>query len=121
MDQCADGAKDIFDKMNEAIHAFSQKSLSGVITGAEKMYEAIKEFPTEFSDCKAIKNQLVDLEAWIKKFAHPLTMAGVISKNMLFHAKTVYGDLSGGITAWNSKDFKNSGDKFGDALHVLTQ
>ncbi|CDW85994.1 UNKNOWN [Stylonychia lemnae] len=121
MDQCQSGAFNIFDKLNSAIHDFSQKSLSGVIEGCEDLYAAIKDLPTELQTCEQIKDQLVLLEAWIKKFEHPIDMSLTISKNFFWNAGAVYGDIESGMSSWNTQQFKASGQKFGETLYVLTK
>ena len=62
MDQCQSGAGDLFNKLNDAIHDFSQKSLSGVIQGVQDLYNVIQAIPAEFQTCEAIKPQLALLE-----------------------------------------------------------
>ncbi|CDW90776.1 UNKNOWN [Stylonychia lemnae] len=120
IEQCQSGAADLFTQFDNAIHDFSSMSISGVTTGCKHLYDAIKQIPSEFSTCKAISGNLASVTAWIKKFANPAVMAAKISKNMIFHAIGVYKDAKSGISSWNSKDFKTSGQNFGHILQVLT-
>ena len=106
---------------NDAIHAFAQGTISGVIEGMTLMYKVLKALPQEFSDCTAISDELSALGTWLAKFLSPTTLIATITKNMVFHSAHVFSDLSAAIDAWNKADFYNTGLKIGDALYVLTE
>ena len=121
IEQCAVGASGIIDSLSEAIHAFAQHDVSGVIQGMTILYNAMSQVPQEFSDCTAIAPELAALEAWLSKFLSPVSLGMTIAKNMIFHSKAVFSDITEAIADWNASDYYNTGVKFGDGMKIITQ
>jgi len=55
------------------------------------------------------------------KFKNPVVMVKTISKNFLWNAKEVFGDVEDGMKDWNTQEFRPAGKMFGQVLYVLTQ
>ena len=121
IETCAVGASGIIESLDNAIHAFAQHNVEGVIEGMKILYTAMQQVPQEFSDCTAIAPELGALTEWLKKFLSPIALGGTIAKNMIFHSSEVFHDITDGIAAWNAADFYNTGLKLGDGMRILTQ
>mmetsp|Transcript_12040 Transcript_12040/g.10641 ORF Transcript_12040/g.10641 Transcript_12040/m.10641 type:complete len:326 (+) Transcript_12040:40-1017(+) len=116
---CLQDGEEIVKDIELAIKEFSQGGTTHIVKGLFFIGEALEELPKEFEACEEAEGLLVDFEKIIAEFKNPTELAVHVGKEVLWHGKNIYSDISEAETHFNAGEFEPAGENIGDIVRIL--
>ena len=116
---CLDDGEEIFDDVEKAIKEFEQGGVTHIVQGLFYIGQALEELPKEFQGCQEAEGLFDDFEKIVEEFKNPQELIVHITKEVIWHGKTITHDITGAKDHFNNGEFEPAGENIGDLVKIL--
>jgi hypothetical protein len=113
---CMTDTTTIGDEVTEAVADFEKGDSSSIILGVEEMIKVSQQFPTAFSDCTTISDDVTAIENYFAQFSDISKASQIIFMNVLKNFSKIGSDIGSLETDFDNADYFQAGEDMASVL-----
>eukprot|EP00429_Kryptoperidinium_foliaceum_P063443 CAMPEP_0176057478 /NCGR_PEP_ID=MMETSP0120_2-20121206/28628_1 /TAXON_ID=160619 /ORGANISM="Kryptoperidinium foliaceum, Strain CCMP 1326" /LENGTH=489 /DNA_ID=CAMNT_0017390989 /DNA_START=79 /DNA_END=1548 /DNA_ORIENTATION=+ len=117
---CVSASVTALSDLDVVVKNLGKNDLVDRLRGLRTLAEALHELPVMLKACKAIAEDIEEMQSALSQIHSPAEFAFHVGKDLLVNHHNIYGEVQAAVVAWHAHKFEGFGIQVGEALRQLT-